>query len=206
MPAACIQSTMANHEERWVAAARRGDRDAFRHLVEVYARALFALCVRITRDGALAEDAVQEALFNAYRHLRDFDGRSSFKTWLHRIAVNAALEQMRRRSKHEVVGTNVTVDARTDEDGEDFLLHSAADDPGPDQHARGSEIGRHIRVQLGLMSALERTAFLLRHAEGQSLDDIAQTLSINVSACKQAIFRAVRKLRGALQPLRESDQ
>jgi RNA polymerase sigma-70 factor (ECF subfamily) len=162
---------------------------------------LFALCVRITRDTALAEDAVQEALFNAYRHLRDFDGRSSFKTWLHRIAVNAALEQMRRRSKHEVIATDVA-GSDAGADGEDFLLHNTADDPGPDQHAQGSEIGRHIQEQLGLMSALERTAFLLRHAEGQSLDDIAQTLSMNVSACKQAIFRAVRKLRGALQPLR----
>ena len=195
---------MANDEGRWVAAARRGDRDAFRRLVEAYARALFALCVRITRDAAIAEDAVQEALFNAWRHIGDFDGRSSFKTWLHRIAVNAALEQMRRRNRHEVAGANEMGTATTAgaEDAEDFLLHCAAETPGPDQRARGSEIGRHIQVQLGLMSALERTAFLLRHAEGQSLDDIAQTLSMNVSACKQAIFRAVRKLRGALQPLR----
>jgi len=52
------------------------------------------------------------------------------------------------------------------------------------------------------MTVIERTAFVMRHAEGQSLNDISQTLSINTSACKQAIFRAVRKLRGALQPLR----
>jgi RNA polymerase sigma-70 factor (ECF subfamily) len=193
-----IQPTMANDEERWVAAAQRGERDAFRHLVEMYARALFALCVRITRDAGLAEDAVQEALFNAYRHIRDFDGRSTFKTWLHRIAVNAALEQMRRRSKHEVVNADV----QTDEDNEDFLMDRAAEEPGPDQRLRGSEIGRHVENQLGSMTVLERTAFVLRHVEGQSLDDIAQALSLNVSASKQAIFRAVRKLRGALQPLR----
>lgn len=189
---------MANDEARWIEAVRQGDRDAFRRLVETYARPLFALCMRITRDAGLAEDAVQEALFNAYRHVRDFDGRASFKTWLHRIAVNAALEQMRRRSKYEIVGT----DAQADADEEDFLLGRAADDPAPDEHAIGAETGRHIQDQLGRMTVLERTAFLLRHAEGQSLDDISQTLSMNVSACKQAIFRAVRKLRGALQPLR----
>jgi RNA polymerase sigma-70 factor (ECF subfamily) len=190
--------TMANEEERWVDAARRGDREAFRHLAEAHARPLFTLCARITRDAALAEDAVQEALFNAYRHIGDFDGRAAFKTWLHRIAVNAALEQLRRRSKNEIVGSDL--DGGEDED--DFLLSRASDSPSPGQHARGAEIRRRVDDELARMSVLERTAFVMRHAEGQSLNDIAQALSLNISACKQAIFRAVRKLRGALQPLR----
>ena len=81
--------------------------------------------MRITRDAALAEDAVQEALFNAWKHIEDFDGRSSFKTWLHRIAVNAALEQMRRNARHETVD----LAAGSDEDSDDFLLRRSADDP-----------------------------------------------------------------------------
>jgi RNA polymerase sigma-70 factor, ECF subfamily len=189
---------MATEEVRWVAEARRGDRNAFRHLVEAYSRALFALCMRITRDAAMAEDAVQEAFFNAYRHLDDFDGRASFKTWLHRIAVNAALEQLRRNVRHAVTAT----DAGADEDGEDFLASQADDAPTPDQHALGHEVGRHIQDHLARMTTLERTAFIMRHHEGQSLETIAQTLSLNISASKQAIFRAVRKLRGALEPLR----
>jgi RNA polymerase sigma-70 factor, ECF subfamily len=189
---------MASQEEHWVAGARRGDRDAFRRLVEAHARGLFSLCLRITHDAPLAEDAVQEALFNAYRHLGDFDGRSAFRTWLHRIAVNSALEQMRRRKGNETVASDV----EGDEDGEDFLLAYAEGSPGPDQHARGGEIRRHVEDQLVRMTLLERTAFVLRHAEGQSLQDISDALSINISACKQAIFRAVRKLRVALQPLR----
>lgn len=192
-----IQAAMANDEERRVAAARRGDRSAFRLLVEAYARMLFTLCVRITRDAALAEDAVQEALFNAWRHIAEFDGRSSFKTWLHRIAVNAALEQMRRNLRHE------SADASAQGDDDDaFLLQRSADEPGPEQHALGDEIGRHVDDHLARMSVIERTAFVLRHAEGHSIEEISQTLSMNTSASKQAIFRAVRKLRGALQPLR----
>ena len=193
-----IQAPMAIDEERWVAAARRGDRTAFRRLVDAYARVLFTLCVRITRDATLAEDAVQEALFNAWKHIGEFDGRSSFKTWLHRIAVNAALEQMRRNARHE--GVDVAPDAG--EEGDDFLLQRAADEPGPEQQALGEEIGRHVEDHLGRMTVIERTAFVLRHAEGHSIEEIAQTMSMNVSASKQAIFRAVRKLRGALQPLR----
>ena len=197
MPRSRIQPGMANDEERWVAAARGGDRNAYRQLVEAHARALFALCMRITRDAALAEDAVQEALFNAWRHLAGFDGRSSVKTWLYRIAVNAALEQLRRNARHESVDAAVDADA----DG-DFLLRHAADDPTPEQHALGGEIGRHVEDNLARMTAIERAAFLLRHTEGHSIEEIAQTLSLNISASKQAIFRAVRKLRGALQPLR----
>jgi RNA polymerase sigma-70 factor (ECF subfamily) len=197
MPDPRIQPAMTDDEQHWVAAARRGDRNAFRQLVEAHARALFSLCVRITRDAALAEDAVQEALFNAYRHLADFDGRSSFRTWLHRIAVNAALEQLRRNARHETVEP-----AHADDADDDFLLPQVSAAPTPEQHALGGEIGRQVEEQLGRMSVIERAAFLLRHTEGHSIEEISATLRLNASASKQAIFRAVRKLRGALQPLR----
>jgi len=198
MAIARIQARMNGAEEHWVAQARSGDQAAFRLLVEAHARPLFAVCVRITRDGALAEDAVQEALFNAWRHLADFDGRAGFRTWLHRIAVNAALEQLRRRSRDSLLQP-----PPTDDDG-DFLADLAGDAPDPHRHALGDEVRRHTEEQLARMSVIERAAFVLRHHEGQSLEDISAVLSLNVNACKQAIFRAVRKLRGALQPLRSS--
>lgn len=187
---------MSEDEQRWVEAARRGDRNAFRHLVEAHARPLFALTSRITRDAALAEDAVQEALLNAYRHLADFDGRASFGTWLHRIALNAALEQLRRRGRFE------TEAPAGDDADDDFLAHCADEQASPRRHAESGAIRAAIDAELTRMSTLERTAFVLRHVEGHSLEHIAQALSLSVSASKQAIFRAVRKLRGALQPLR----
>ena len=186
---------MTTEDEHWIALARDGNAVAFRHLVEPHARPLYGLCARITRDSALAEDAVQEALFNAWRHLGSFDGRAVFKTWLHRIAVNAALEQLRRRGRLET-----TVDAT---DGEDDFLEGVAEDlPSPDRYAQGTEIQRRTKIQLDRMSTIERTAFVMRHHEGHSLEEISATLSLNTNACKQAIFRAVRKLRGALEPLR----
>lgn len=190
---------MTVDDER-VARARHGDRDAFRRLVEGEMRPLYAVASRITRDAALAEDAVQEALLSAWRHLGDFDGRANFRTWLHRIAVNAALEQLRRRSSREQFLPDAAAGA---EEGTDDFLSAQADElPGPEQLARGHEIGHRVQVQLERMTHLERSAFVLRHHEGQSLEEICGVLAINVSACKQAIFRAVRKLRGALEPLR----
>ena len=185
---------MTDDEARWVARAGEGDAVAFRRLVEAHSGALYRVCARITGDRAIAEDAVQEAFFNAYRHLRDFDGRAAFSTWLHRIGVNAALEQMRRRGR----GGVAVPEGDDDDDPVAAVVETAA---GPERHARSAEIRRDVETELGRMSVLERTAFVLRHHEGQSLEDISATRSMNVGACKQAIFRAVRKLRIALEPL-----
>jgi RNA polymerase sigma-70 factor (ECF subfamily) len=185
---------MVDDEAGWIARAGGGDATAFRHLVEAHSSALFRVCARITGDKAIAEDAVQEAFFNAYRHLRDFDGRAAFSTWLHRIGVNAALEQLRRRGRLD------SELPASDQDSDAFAEIAEAA-PGPERHARSAEIRRDIETELARMSALERSAFVLRHHEGQSLEDISQALSLNTGACKQAIFRAVRKLRAVLEPV-----
>ena len=184
---------MANDEARWVARAGAGDAAAFRHLVDAHSAALFRVCARITGDRALAEDAVQEAFFNAYRHLREFDGRSAFSTWLHRIAVNAALGEMRKRNRVEAA-------LPEDDDAADALASALEGPPGPERVVQSAEAGRDIATQLRRMSGIERTAFVLRHHEGRSIEEISETLSLSTSASKQAIFRAVRKLRGALEP------
>lgn len=183
---------MTEDDARWIAKARTGDATAFRHLVDANADALFRVCARITGDRATAEDAVQEALFSAFQHLADFDGRATFSTWLYRIAVNAALAQVRRRPHLEV--------AWPERDGDDgTMLFDAADEsPTPDRHAVSADIRRDVESELSRMTPIERTAFVLRHQEGRSLQEISTALSLNVSAAKQAIFRAVRKLRAAL--------
>jgi RNA polymerase sigma-70 factor, ECF subfamily len=181
---------MTDDQARWIARARSGDPAAFRHLVDAHSATLFRACTRITGDRALAEDAVQEAFLNAFRHLADFDGRAAFSTWLYRIAVNAALAQVRKRRYLEV----------TLPDSDDTTLLDAADtSPTPDRHAMSAEIRREVDAQLARMTPIERAAFVLRHQEGRSLEEISAALSLNVSAAKQAIFRAVRKLRAALE-------
>ena len=189
---------MIEIDAHWVDQARQGDTAAFRRLVDAHARALFVLCERITRDAQLAEDAVQETFWKAWKALAEFDGRAAFSTWLHRIAVNAALEQLRRNARHRV---ELTEAVQANED-DDFLGAIGDDEPGPDDHARGAEIGRRLAAQMHQLSALERSAFVLRHHEGESLEHISATLDMTVGQSKQAIFRAVRKLRGALQPWR----
>lgn len=185
-----------------VSAARAGDAVAFRRLVDQHSRAVFQLCWRITRDEALAENAAQEAFYRAWRGLADFDGRATFSTWLHQIAVNAALEQLRRNARHQSHRAELP---SSDQDSEaDFLDFAENELPGPMDHVAADLLQRRVGQELDRMSVLERTAFVLRHVEGASLEDIGAALDLNTGQSKQAIFRAVRKLRGALVAWREA--
>lgn len=179
-------------ENNLVERARKGDAEAFRELVESYSPKLFRLAYRITGDEPSAEDAVQETFLRAYRSLGRFDSRSQFGTWLHRIAVNTAVEivrkQQRHRSRHEEMPAV----------GGDPLPSSA---PGPDRLTLGLEVERAVRSALAGLSPMERTAFILRHFEGRSIAEICDQLGLGVSAGKQAVFRAVKKLRVVLEPL-----
>lgn len=188
---------MNDGESQWIVAARAGDARAFRHLVEAHARRIHAVCWRILGDPALAEDAVQETFINAWRGLGRFDGRAGFGTWLHRIAVNAALAQ--RRSSHPTE----TFDPEDEStgDGQWDALPGVVD---PLRSAAAGEAREHVARGLAALTTMERTAFVLRHVEQYALEEIARALDSNVNACKQAVFRAVRKLRPLLEPLRST--
>lgn len=185
-----------------VPAARAGDAAAFRRLVDQHSRAVFQLCWRITRDETLAEDAAQEAFYRAWRGLPEFDGRAAFSTWLHQIAVNAALEQLRRNARHQQHRAELPTPEA--DDPKDFLDFVDGELPGPDDHAAADGLQRRVGAELERMSVIERTAFVLRHIEGASLDDIGAVLELNSGQSKQAIFRAVRRLRHALGAWREA--
>lgn len=169
--------------------ARKGDADAFRLLVERHSARIFRLAWRVTGDETAAEDAVQETFLRAYRSLHRFDARSQFGTWLHRIAVNTAIETM-RKNRHLQANTPLA---------EPEPLPSR--EPGPERAALSQEVQRSVQTALGELSPMERTAFVLRHFEGRPIAEICRHLGLRESAGKQAIFRAVRKLRRALEPL-----
>jgi len=173
-----------------VGRARAGDAEAFRELVERYSAPLFRLAWRIVGDEPTAEDAVQESFLRAYRSLARFDERARFATWLYRIAANTAIEMLRKRRQLKL--------ERSD-DGVLPPLPSTA--PGPDRQALSGEVERAVRGALDDLSPLERAAFVLRHFEERSIAEICGALGLRESAGKQAIFRAVKKLRRALEPL-----
>jgi RNA polymerase sigma-70 factor, ECF subfamily len=176
--------------------ARSGDSDAFRLLVEQHSRAVFRLAFRMTGNEQDAEDVVQETFLRAYRQLDKYEARSSFSTWLYRIASNYSLDLIRMRKRHE--------DKRERSkaaDERDILQTIPVNAPGPDRIAHSNQVQARVNEALDELSDQERTAFVLRHFEGLSIDEIGQTLGTGTNATKHSIFRAVQKLRRSLEPL-----
>lgn len=146
----------------------------------------FAACLRITRDRALAEDAVQDALLSAWQKREQFQRGARLDTWIHRIAVNAALQLLRKQRpgifepyEHEV----------------------AADTPNPEDGVHARDLDEDLSAALRHLSDVERVCFVLKHLEQWRLREIADELDLNVGAVKQALFRGVRKLRDRMPAL-----
>jgi RNA polymerase sigma-70 factor, ECF subfamily len=178
---------MDGQDDDWVRRACAGDQAAYGRLVQTHSGRLFQVCYRITGDETLADEAVQEAWISAWKKLEAFDGRSKFTTWLHRVAVNAALDQLRRNKRH--------LHNRGEAEEMDFI---AGGEVGPEQSAWGGQLGARIDEALAALSGMERDAFLLRHHAGEPFEQIAAVLDAPPGACRHAVFRAVRKLREVL--------
>jgi RNA polymerase sigma-70 factor (ECF subfamily) len=176
-----------------VALARDGDSEAFRALVERHGRAVFRLAHRMTGNAQDAEDVVQETFLKAYKQLGRFESRANFGTWLHRIAVNCSIDLIRsrphRESGHDAVSEGHESGQQT-----------------PERLMLSTEVYERVTGAMGGLSQMERAAFVLRHFEGQSIDDISRSLGLKVNATKHSIFRAVRKMRTALEPFVAADE
>jgi RNA polymerase sigma factor (sigma-70 family) len=111
-----------------VAAAKRGQRAAFEQLCGNSAQRILRTTFRITRNREDAEDAVQDAFLKAFTHMKDFDGRSSFSTWLTRIAINSALMILRKKR----LGREISVDALSEQNESGIVWEISDSKPGPE--------------------------------------------------------------------------
>jgi RNA polymerase sigma-70 factor, ECF subfamily len=179
--------------------ARAGDDSAFRRLVERHSRAVFQLAFRMTGSEPDAEDIVQDTFLKAYRELRRFESRSSFGTWLHRITVNCSYDLLRKRPRQQAE----PLDAEDGDGGPAFVVEADAVSR-PDRVAFSGEVQERVREAMNQLSPAERSAFVLRHLEGRTIEEIGSMLGLQVSATKHSIFRAVQKMRRALTPLMDS--
>jgi RNA polymerase sigma-70 factor, ECF subfamily len=181
-----------------VARVRAGDGDAYRVLVDRHSRSVFRLAYRMTGNEQDSEDVVQETFLRAYKQLHRWEARSSFGTWLYRIAANYSLDLMRRRKRHGEVTMN---DSGPDDDALEMAQALPSTDAGPERLLFSNRVQACVTGALNELSQQERTAFVLRHFEGQSIDEISAALGLSGNAAKHSIFRAVQKLRRALEPL-----
>ena len=150
-----------------------------------------AACLKITRDPALAEDAVQEGLLMAWNKREQFQGGARLDTWIHRITVNAALQLLRKRRP----------------DSFDPQTHDVEDETASAEDERlTDELETDLKAALEHLSDIERSCFVLKHLEQWRLQEIADELDMSIGTVKQALFRGVRKLRRRTPALRSIAQ
>jgi RNA polymerase sigma-70 factor (ECF subfamily) len=179
-----------------VTAAKEGESRAFEELVERHQRQIYFAALRMTRNKEDAEDVVQRSLQKAFVHLNSFVGRSSFSTWLTRVAINEAL--MLIRKKKCGVREVVIDDLNRDDQAATSLDFP---DPTPDPEARyfQREWLQMLSSAIGELPPLMREVIQLRELEERSMEETAQILGISVNAAKGRVFHARRKLRDVLQ-------
>jgi RNA polymerase sigma-70 factor (ECF subfamily) len=187
---------MGTNYHEAIRAVLNGDSEAYGFLVKRHSQSLFRVAFRITRNESDAEDVVQEAFLRGYRKLEGFESRSNFGTWIYRIAVRCALDKIGGRRWDD------SSRVAEENDPEQEQVQVADEAAGPDRLLLSGEIGAMQEDALRSLTVTERTAFVLRHMEDCTSEEIGAALGMPSNAAKQAVFRAVRKLRSRLAPLR----
>jgi len=170
--------------------ARAGHLEAFNDLVEAYQDQLFALVVRMVPDRDQASDVVQEAFFPAYRNLASFRG-GSVRSWLNRIAVNAAMDLQRAR-KRRPVGPYPELE-------DDSWQPPAGDETDPERIVVGAERTRALEAALAGITDDQRTAIVLFDVEGYDYGEIASMTGVSLGTVKSRIHRGRLTLRHLLE-------
>ena len=174
-----------------VAAAQRGDETAFASLYDAHAAAIHTLCLGMSGDRAAAAELVQDVFVRAWERLSSFRGDSAFGTWLHRLAVNVALESARRGQRRSL-RVQIAADLRV-VDGHETSV-------APDGAAPGVEPGVTMDLEhaIARLSAGMRAVFVLHDVEGYQHAEIGEKLGIAEGTSKAHLFRARRLLREML--------
>jgi len=160
--------------------------DAFHAVLSERSVRWYNACLRITRDADLAADAVQDALLKAWHRRDEFRGEAALDSWIHRIALNAAIDLTRRRKR------------RGEEELDPELPEAVATESAESEYVQEA-FGKDLSTAMQRLTDKERQIFLLKHVEGWRLDEIAESLQMPLGSVKNALFRAVRKLRVDLQ-------
>lgn len=187
---------MGKNDHDAIRAVLAGDKDAYGALVVRHSASLFRVAFRITGNEADADDVVQDAFMRGYRKLESFESRSNFSTWIYRIAVRCALDKIESRK-------GLAASRVADETDLGVLDVQVMDESaGPERILLSGEMTALRQVAMGSLTATEQSAFVLRHMENRTTEEIGAALGIQPNAAKQAVYRAVHKLRQRLAPLR----
>ncbi|MEY2412135.1 MAG: polymerase sigma-70 factor, subfamily [Acidobacteriaceae bacterium] len=173
--------------------AKQGDAEAFQTLYDLHRRRVYSLCLRMTSNTAAAEDLTQEAFLQLFRKIGTFRGESAFSTWLHRMAVNVVLMQLRKKNL-PVVPLDDT--AEGEEEAPKKELGAA------DSRLAGAIDRLELQRSIDSLPPGYRTIFVLHDVEGYEHNEIAELVGCSVGNSKSQLHKARLKLRELLKTSR----
>ena len=183
-----LQVVTSINEASLLATAKRGETAALDTLYRAHAEKLFRTVHRITRNREDAEDAVQDSLLRAFLHLKSFDGRSTFSTWLTRIGINSALMILRKKRNSREISAHGP--------GVDETLWEVPDSaPNPEIRCAERERERFLRDAIAGLRPRLRHTLEFHTLEDHSLRETAAQVGISVAAAKSRFFHAKAALR-----------
>lgn len=191
----------AEEDRGLIARAKDGDKAAFRSLVERHQRRAFAIALGLVRDENDARELVQDAFVRVYKGLANFQGGSSFFTWLYRIITNLSIDLIRKPGRQLVDLDEGRLESNLESsDGSegDFQLLSRIDGSDPADVVRRREIAARLRVALEALPDYHRGVIVMREIEGLSYEEMAVAMAVSKGTIMSRLFHARQKLQKAL--------
>lgn len=195
---------MRSHEDdrELVAKSLGGDTEAFRTIVERYQERVYNVAFQMTGSHEDSLDLAQDSFLRVFRALSSFKGDSSLGTWIHRIAHNIVIDELRKRRRRPVVAMSTDTVVIT-EDGEHMLEWSAPMDEAPEEQLLRAEKKREIEQALQRISPEHRSVLVMRDIEGLTYEEVAEVLGLNVGTVKSRLNRARLALREKLKVMEQ---
>ncbi|NIV31364.1 MAG: sigma-70 family RNA polymerase sigma factor, partial [Anaerolineae bacterium] len=179
---------------------------AFGRVVMAYQTPVYNLCYRMLGNAAEAEEAAQETFLRAYTHLRSYDPQRPFRSWLLSIASHYCIDRLRRRRitwlplQEELIAPTGTAESSGRPSGQGVAaVQLASGSPAPERVVAQREREAHIQELLAGLSPTDRAAITLRYWYDCSYEEIAESLTLTVSAVKSRLYRARRALAGMME-------
>lgn len=182
-------------ETRLVKLSRRGDRQAFEELVELYKDKIYHLAYRMLGSRGEAEDIVQETFLRVYTNLDRYDENQKFSTWIYRIGTNLCIDRLRKRKP------TYSLDADMPEgDGADWYSMLPSEEETPEEELVLSETQQQIRKAIETLPSKYKSVVVLRYLHDMSLQEISEVLKMPVTTIKTRVHRGREYLRKKLEP------
>ena len=185
----------SDSDERLVASALQGEQSAFEALMRRHNRLLFRVARGVVSDDAEAQDVVQEAWLRVFTRLDEFQGSAALGTWMARIAINVALDVLRRRSRSVVLASQ---DLDHEPSPEQMMSFSTPPAASPESVAARTELRAFLQSAIEGLPPIYRSVFMLRAVQEMSVDETAYCLQVSEAVVKTRYLRARSMLRDAL--------